>query len=291
MSTRKWRCHNRTLYLFGGSVVFLAVLQYFVLLSSGDRRLHEPHTLIKELTSAESPANKMLYHKRLNNEFTFNQIAVSLRNTPYHGVENYTRYQVARLGLITLANVEALRPEFGPVINDVTSFQYLTTIPSCRDIPTDKRSVFVAIISAPRSFDKRELIRKTWFKHLQVAVGAGLLGPVSFAFVLGQTENKLIQVAIEKESKTYEDIIQIDTPDFYRNLSFKLIGLLNWVQRYCAKIDYVLKVNDDVYVNVYNLARFIQYKHNDSYNLFGSLPAISYPSRGKAENLLLSRSF
>jgi hypothetical protein len=100
----------------------------------------------------------------------FKYAAIVLRNTPYPGVENYTRYAVARLGLLPLANAEQLKPEFGPVINDVLSFRYPITVPSCPHNVTaiNNQSVFVAVISAPGNFDKRKMIRQTWKNHLKV---------------------------------------------------------------------------------------------------------------------------
>jgi hypothetical protein len=62
----------------------------------------------------------------------FNYMAVSLQNTPYPGVDNYTRYAVARLGLLSLAGIEQLKPEYGPVINNVTSLRYPIAIPACQ---------------------------------------------------------------------------------------------------------------------------------------------------------------
>ncbi len=98
-----------------------------------------------------------------------------LQNTPYPGVDNYTRYTVARLGLILpLAGIEPRKPEYGPVINNVTSFRYPITIPACQTPDASngtssnqqQPSVFVAVISAPGNFDKRNRIRQTWRTHL-----------------------------------------------------------------------------------------------------------------------------
>ncbi len=39
--------------------------------------------------------------------------------------------------------------------------------------------------------------------------------------------------------------------DFYRNLTLKMAGLFNWINSNCPKIDFVLKMDDDMYVNVH----------------------------------------
>ncbi len=205
---------------------------------------------------------------------------VSLRNTSYTGVENYTRYAVARLGLLPLANAEPLKLEFGPVINDVLSFRYPITIQPCPNV-TVNPSVFVAVISAPSNFEKRKMIRKTWKKHLKAENEKGSLVTAGFGFIVGLTANNVTQAKIEEESKLYGDIIQIGMSDFYRNLSSKVAGLFNWLYRHCPEVDFLLKVDDDVYVNIRNLVRFIQ-SHNDSKNpsIFGTYPSSFIPNRG-----------
>ena len=232
--------------------------------------LQLPHEEKSQYKPFEEQQKKIL---ESHQEF-FKYAAIVLRNTPYPGVENYTRYAVARLGLLPLANAEQLKPEFGPVINDVLSFRYPITVPSCPHNVTaiNNQSVFVAVISAPGNFDKRKMIRQTWKNHLKVESKKGALNVAGFGFILGLTTNNSTQNKIKEESKTYGDIIQIGMTDFYRNLSFKLTGLFNWLYRNCSKVDFLLKVDDDVYVNVRNLIHFVKSYHPSNGSMFG-LPA------------------
>ncbi|KAK4005956.1 hypothetical protein OUZ56_011081 [Daphnia magna] len=217
-------------------------------------------------------ANATLYR-----EF-FNHVASSLRNVPYTGVEKYIRYSVARLGILPLGNAKPIKPEFGPVINDVLSFNYPIAITPCPE--NVNQSVFIPVISAPDNFDKRRMIRQTWTKHLMDVCERGHLGSARFAFVLGMTENNVTQGKIEEESKNFGDIIQIEMSDFYRNLPFKMAGLFNWLHKNCAKVDFVFKVDDDVYVNVHNLAQFIHSFYNRSRNTVFGRANWSAPGRG-----------
>nr|CAH0110642.1 unnamed protein product [Daphnia galeata] len=201
-----------------------------------------------------------------------------LRNTPYPGVENYTQYAVARLGLLPLANAEQLKPEFGPVINDVLSFRYPITVPPCLDVFIN-RSIFIAVISAPNHFNRRNMIRQSWPIHLKSPPYNNLLGMTRFVFVLGLTENSSAQSQIDEESKIHKDIIQMDMLDSYRNLTLKLSGLFNWVNRNCAKVNFIFKVDDDVYVNVHNLAHFLQSQHNSYRSVFGHVWHVAHPNR------------
>ena len=210
----------------------------------------------------------------------FNYMTVALSNTSYPGVGNYTRYASARLGLLPLPNVEQLKPEYGPVINDVISFRYRISVPQCQQAAN--RSIFIAVISAADNFNKRSVIRQTWQNHLKDVNSTGLMSLVGFAFIIGLTESNATQIKIEEENKNYEDIIQIEMNDFYENLTLKGAGLLNWLYRNCAKVDFVLKVDDDVYVNVRNLARFLNFYNASNQSMFGTSPASVDCNRGRS---------
>ena len=219
-------------------------------------------------------------------------MVATLRNTAYPGVQNYTRYVTARLGLSSLTEVESLIPSFGPVINDILSFKYLLSIATCRKIKQNDRSVFVAVISAPSNFEKRDIIRKTWKNHLKTVHRKNILGIAGFGFILGLPQNDMIQKTIAEESKMYGDILQIGIPDFYRNLSLKVAGLLNWLFRRCSETDFVLKVDDDVYVNVWNLVHFIQSYHESKHSIFGvGDPSGGWPDRGIVHHINQFRKY
>jgi Galactosyltransferase len=221
---------------------------------------------------------KMLEVNTTFNRELFDYMATHLRDTLYPGVENYTRYTVTRLGLLPLAGIEPLKPEYGPVINNVTSFGYPITVPGCQT--SANQSVFIAVISSSGNFDKRNTIRQTWRTHLNVDYHQSSMAIVGFAFILGIPDNHVTQTQIEEESKTHGDIIQIGMSDFYRNLSLKVAGLFNWLYNFCPKIDFLFKVDDDVYVNVRNLAHFVQSHNRSDPSIFGQSAGNLFPVRG-----------
>ena len=202
----------------------------------------------------------------------------------YPGVENYSRYTVTRFGMSPLAGDESLKPEYGPVYNDVTLLRYPLTISPCQNgnVSVKQNSVFIAVISAPGNFDKRNTIRRTWRNHLKIDYHNSSMRLAGFAFILGLTDHNETQMKIKEEATTYGDVIQIEMADFYRNLSLKVAGLFNWLYKYCHhKTDFLFKVDDDVYVNVRNLVQFVQTFHESNESMFG-LSAVSSlkPIRG-----------
>lgn len=47
--------------------------------------------------------------------------------------------------------------------------------------------------------------------------------------------------------------------DSYRNLTYKSIMWLKWIALYCPKPPFVLKVDDDIFVNIFSLAVHLQH--------------------------------
>ncbi|KAK4010368.1 hypothetical protein OUZ56_019514 [Daphnia magna] len=186
----------------------------------------------------------------------FQYLASQLRETAYPGVDNYTQYVVTRLQLKPLPDVKPIRPDFGPVFNNVKSFNYPIEISSCREHNVhDLPRLFVAVISAPSYFEKRDIIRQTWLRQLQTD---SLVNLVGFGFIIGRTDDRDTQKKIESESSTYGDVLQMDMVDVYYNQTLKVVGLLNWINDHCSRVDFLLKVDDDVYVNTRNLATVVK---------------------------------
>jgi hypothetical protein len=213
----------------------------------------------------------------------FNYLSYYLRDATYGGVENYTRFMTAHLGLKELTDVEPLVTGMGPVINDVTSFQYPISIAPCREKVnnnTNQRTLFVAVISAPNNFEKRATIRSTWPSHLKNQSNINRpLDLVGFGFIVGLTNNKTVQQKLTEESAKHNDILQVNVYDKYRNLSLKATGLLNWLNSRCSQVDFVLKVDDDVYVNVHNLATVLHSFSPSKPSIYGRKIAGGSPLR------------
>lgn len=122
--------------------------------------------------------------------------------------------------------------------------------------------LLILIHSAAKNFRARKTIRSTWgaVKHYNgVAV-------VSF-FLLGRTD-ALMQKQIDTESQQNNDIIQGDFIDTYRNLSYKNVMGLHWTENYCNSTKYILKVDDDVLVNIYKFLSYLLMKSEK--NEFGN---------------------
>lgn len=210
---------------------------------------------------------------------------LDLRSTKYTGVESYTQYYIAQYGLKSLG--QSL-PGLGPVINNCTSFQHPINIKSCDNEGSNlnKTTIFIAVVSAPDNFEKRNTIRATWKKHLKKDVVVGLMEVAGFAFLMGNTKDVRVQDAIEQENRNHSDIIQLNMMDSYENLTLKTVSILDWVVDYCPRVQFVLKVDDDVYVNVRNLAATIGALRPSDKSIYGRLIGGNIPARENSKSPL-----
>ncbi|XP_052861045.1 uncharacterized protein LOC128268075 [Anopheles cruzii] len=109
-----------------------------------------------------------------------------------------------------------------------------------RSAPSAAPLVLVLVHSAPDNVFKRNTIRSTWGRPD---------GRARLIFLLGAVNTSAAQRAIEEESRTYDDIVQGSFVDAYRNMTYKHVMALKWYTYHCPGARYVLKTDDDVFIN------------------------------------------
>ena len=169
------------------------------------------------------------------------------------GVGVYTKYKVEHLGLKPLRHVRPLRNNFGPVLNDVTSFSYSINAQSQCQQAVNKQDllVVVVVVSAADHFRRRQLVRQSWAARLRNSTWA------RHVFLMGKTTNITSQKKIQEEHEVFGDIVQLDMVDSYDILTVKSVALLHWAENFCLQVPFFMKCDDDVYVNSDRLATAI----------------------------------
>ncbi|XP_015368675.1 PREDICTED: uncharacterized protein LOC107165107 [Diuraphis noxia] len=66
-----------------------------------------------------------------------------------------------------------------------------------------------------------------------------------------------VQRVLGREYGRYGDLIQCQSRDTYTNLTLKSIAALEWTRQYCPWARYLLKTDDDMFIDVRRLLRFI----------------------------------
>lgn len=108
--------------------------------------------------------------------------------------------------------------------------------------------IVVIIHSAPDNYQKRKVIRDTWASADPRALFIFLIGAVN-------ATNSNLQDKLVLESRVHGDIVQGNFEDAYRNMTYKHVMALKWFVYKCPDAHYLLKTDDDVFVNtpfIYN---------------------------------------
>ncbi|XP_076455857.1 beta-1,3-galactosyltransferase 1-like [Babylonia areolata] len=113
----------------------------------------------------------------------------------------------------------------------------------------------VVVVTAPNNTEDRQVVRETWGSlrdHPQ--------HQVALVFLLGSVRDPGLQARLVAESRQHGDLVQEDFVDSYRNLSLKSVAMLRWVSTFCNSSRYVLKADDDMYVNLTNLLTALRHE-------------------------------
>lgn len=119
-----------------------------------------------------------------------------------------------------------------------------------RERTTNFSRVLVLVKSAP---DHQRLRR--WLRLLMNDTIGILSNNVKMFFLLGYSRE--LNNDIRSESEKYDDIIQKNFIDSYRNLTYKTQMAYEWASMYCSSADFVLFQDDDFFANIKNVVEFL----------------------------------
>ena len=131
------------------------------------------------------------------------------------------------------------------VVN-ITNFQFLINNDICGTGPV---SFVFTVHSAVGNRERRDTGRAGWGGTAGPGAGARL------AFLLGATSDPAIQVALVSENSQHRDLVQGGFTDTYANLSYKTVMGAVWVGQFCPQAEFMVKTDDDMFVDVWALHR------------------------------------
>ena len=127
---------------------------------------------------------------------------------------------------------------------------------------TDDVYLAIYIHSKPENVERRRVIRYSWgADHVMKKLKARLV------FITGIPGNQTVEEMLRRENRVYKDIVQAVYIDTYRNLTYKAISGLKWLTERCPNSQFVLKSDDDMVINIYDLADKMK---TNLVNTFGS---------------------
>ena len=152
----------------------------------------------------------------------------------------------------------------------ITGFAGIVTINICSWISTTKQQptihrtylktrtrcpqkfpLLILVLSSPLNFQQRRVIRQTW------GTDYAMDKTWKTMFLLGQAKHPMEAKYLIEEAIIYGDLIQGLQTDSYSNLTLKTEMGLEWAVKYCD-FDFLLKTDDDVFVNTYKLVDYLR---------------------------------
>ncbi|KAL3852092.1 hypothetical protein ACJMK2_015778 [Sinanodonta woodiana] len=123
--------------------------------------------------------------------------------------------------------------------------KYILNNPNiCEDLPQNL-TFLILVHSAVQHFDKRKALRETWSNPMLLKEHISRL-----VFIVGKTYKSFVQRHLEDEERVHNDIVQGDFIDDYHNLTHKAVLGHRWIQEHCQNTKFVLKIDDDVVINI-----------------------------------------
>ena len=132
-----------------------------------------------------------------------------------------------------------------------------------------EQSLFLLVIisSSPNkqvNAQRRKMIRKTWGNVGETRVPNDVAWKV--VFMMGKAQEDKMDRAIMAEHSKNGDLLIGDYKDGYRNILKKLLMAFHWASK--IKCSYVLKTDDDVYIEIPKLIEWV-IARNDVNSLYG----------------------
>ncbi|XP_077977504.1 beta-1,3-galactosyltransferase 1-like [Glandiceps talaboti] len=119
-----------------------------------------------------------------------------------------------------------------------------------RDICKDVDVFLVTLVTTTHDHIKRrEIVRSTWASVKQVDDKR-----IVTVFILGKSNSNDMWTSL-REYRKYNDIISFDFNEDYLNLTLKTLLGLKWAGTFCSSASFIMKTDDDVFVNYLSLVR------------------------------------
>lgn len=105
-----------------------------------------------------------------------------------------------------------------------------------------------------------------------------------------ERKTQVLQNALLDESRRFNDILQGDFLDTYRNLTHKHLMGLQWAVNNCKDVKYIMKMDDDIVVNIYGILEKLHWGMVEENSLTGYILKNMIPVREPANKWYVSKA-
>lgn len=150
-------------------------------------------------------------------------------------------------------SVRQLRNGDTPEIPPINSYDFNILLNPAKCSPKDNIRIVLLIKSAVGHFERREIIRNTWgferrFSDVEIRT----------VFLIGVNDDIHYFKFIDTEYELYKDLVQINFYDSYYNNTIKTMMGFKWAVENCPQSKFYMFVDDDYYVSMKNVLRFLR---------------------------------
>lgn len=138
-------------------------------------------------------------------------------------------------------------PVIGVTLPDLNQFDYHSD--SATPCLSGKPDILAFVHSSPTHIPHREAIRKTW--------GSSKYTNIKTVFIVGQSKTEKVWKRVQQEAREYQDVVLLQLTDSYKNLTLKHLLALKWALENCPRVPYILKADDDTFVDTKRLSSTI----------------------------------
>ncbi|XP_046560421.1 beta-1,3-galactosyltransferase 5-like [Haliotis rubra] len=136
----------------------------------------------------------------------------------------------------------------------VNKLQYkFITSPENVCVGTNNPSLLIFVLSTAQAYAKRQAIRDTWGSVSRSGRWPARLIPttVKVVYLLGHSSDLTLIHRLQKEASAYGDILQIGIKESYGlHVTKKILMGFKWARENCPGTQHVMKVDDDVFVDL-----------------------------------------
>ncbi|XP_026804998.1 beta-1,3-galactosyltransferase 5-like [Rhopalosiphum maidis] len=133
---------------------------------------------------------------------------------------------------------------------DLNGFEYVIDSGAC-DGP--RRHTPVVVHSHVGHFERRRAIRQSYPRTVLDRLGFRHVFMVGLPSSGNRVDDRVLQERLLRESSRHGDVVQGNFREAYRNLTYKHAMGLTWFAARCPRSDYMVKMDDDIAVNLFKL--------------------------------------
>lgn len=164
------------------------------------------------------------------------------------------------LGGDVLEYVKQMRRGEQPTVAPINwyNFSYYNTMEhKCQDSGGRllRPKLMIIVKSAMNHFEHRQAIRQTWGYERRFS---DVIIRTVFLLGVSREPNLELQERVEEENAKHKDIVQARFIDTYFNNTIKTMMGMRWATTYCPKSKFYLFVDDDFYISIKNILKFIR---------------------------------